>query len=288
MATIDQEGFAEKVRQYMAHPEMYGPEAAGMFVDLSLQENGGISFGGNTKCAMELIRRAYSYLQDGTDISIYSKAVAGAMQHFAEPLLLRSLVWPHFLLHGIERESLDGVINKIQDNSRIIHETIERQFTFSSRNVRDDSSGLFIYFSGGTYEDSFGIASHLMNEDNGFIYHTPPYLAKVSFFLDETNKEVYVITIQGQKPSEHIDEAKKQGREFARVTAKLGMDPRTYLLKHIMDSRRKKGYKKAKVIRPHHHPYWIEQHEGFTGKYEPIILQAGIDQENGCYLEAEL
>jgi len=45
---------------------------------------------------------------------------------------------------------------------------------------------------------------------------------------------------------------------------------------------------KIKVVKPQHHPMFIERHKGFVGKYEPAIRQAGIQTENGCYLEAVL
>jgi hypothetical protein len=33
---------------------------------------------------------------------------------------------------------------------------------------------------------------------------------------------------------------------------------------------------------------FFDRHEGFMARYEPVIIQAGIDRENGCYLESSL
>ncbi len=55
-----------------------------------------------------------------------------------------------------------------------------------------------------------------------------------------------------------------------------------------MDFARENGYRKIKVIKPTEHPMFIENHGGFLGNYESVIKKAGIRQENGCYLEADL
>ena len=58
-----------------------------------------------------------------------------------------------------------------------------------------------------------------------------------------------------------------------------------WLLKIICEIGRKEAYHKIRVIKPHAHPMFLDSHEGFMARYEPIIRQAGINTENDCYLE---
>jgi len=66
------------------------------------------------------------------------------------------------------------------------------------------------------------------------------------------------------------------------------MDPRTYILKTISEIGRRESYKKIRVIKPMEHPMFIDCHEGFKARYEPVIMQAGITAVYGCYLEGRL
>jgi hypothetical protein len=94
-----------------------------------------------------------------------------------------------------------------------------------------------------------------------------------------------VITLQGQRVSKN---AKERSRDYARLGAKLTMDPRAYVLKKVCTICTNEGFKKVKVIRPEQHPLFIDHEEGFMARYEPIIRHTGITTENGCYLENDL
>jgi hypothetical protein len=111
------------------------------------------------------------------------------------------------------------------------------------------------------------------------------YIAKVSFFLDTLNREIIVITIQGQR----IQQGNKtRSRDFARLAHKLCLDPRSYVLQKICEIGRRESYQKIRVIKPLEHPMYIDSHDGFKARYEPVIRQAGITTECGCYLERNL
>lgn len=107
----------------------------------------------------------------------------------------------------------------------------------------------------------------------------------MSFFLDELNKEIYVITIQGQR----VQSAdKNRSRNYARLAAALAMDPRAFVLRQVCELAKAEGYVKIRVIRPEHHTMFVDNHVGFMARYEPIIRQAEITEENGCYLQGAI
>ena len=138
----------------------------------------------------------------------------------------------------------------------------------------------------GATEDTSGICCYLAKASEQQPHGTDcSYIAKASFFLDTSNKEIIVITIQGQR----IQQGNKaRSREFARLGHKLQMDPRAFILKNICEIGRKESYQKIRVIKPLNHPMLLDNHCGFKARYEPIIRQAGINTESGCYLESDL
>jgi len=138
----------------------------------------------------------------------------------------------------------------------------------------------------GSAEDTSGICCYLANSSEKQPHGTDSsYIAKASFFLDTSNKEIIVITIQGQRIQQRN---KERSRDFARLGHKLQMDPRTFILNNICKIGRKNAYQRIRVIRPLMHPMFFDNHCGFKARYEPIIRQAGINSENGCYLETDL
>lgn len=93
----------------------------------------GLCFGAHMELVMILLAHAYRGLRDQTTIGQYARAMAAAMQAFAEPIAVgdcASFPDPNFLLHGINRTTLAEVVERFVCNGRIIHETIARKDTF--------------------------------------------------------------------------------------------------------------------------------------------------------------
>ncbi len=241
---------------------------------------------------MLLLERAYCGLTPQPYLDDYCAHVANAMQYFADGFGEDAdLCYSHFLMHGINEPTLEGVMDKIRENARIIHETRRGRPSLidSLHSPVDLGFGLKLDFDWGQTDDYFGICSYAFDESIQWPGGCTGYLAKFSIFTDHTNKTVYGFTIQGQQTyGEKDGKDKKKGRNFFRLTAKLGMDPRAFVIKKVADIMRSKEYTKIRVVKPHDHPMFIEQHKGFVGKYEPIIRLAGIQNENGCYLESVL
>lgn len=310
MVKINQAAFADQISAYIKNTATFDEKKVEATLNLPFTEtlklnNGetftrdvhqGIRFGHNTQLVMDLLAQAYRALRVKSNAVVYSQVIANAIQRFAEAFPSGdNLCYPHFLLHGIKRPTLDEIVQKIDENSRIIYETTTvRQDIIKKQAQMNIGYGLKIAYDFGHTDDYFGIASILVKEDEKYFSSTSRYISKVSFLIDDTNKELYVITIQGRRPSDRCDKNhkpikdKQKGREYARITGRLGMDPRAFLLSKLAEWSKEHGFKKIKVIKPEYHPMFIEKHEGFLGKYEPVIKQAGVTQENGCYLEASL
>lgn len=317
MAKINVPEFASCIEQYVSDTnERHQSDAVVLAVQAlsTPYQKEGVCFCHNTKLAMLLIKRAYDSLS-GVSAKDFSMPVAQAMQEFAEPFPSGeyNLCYPHFLLHGLELGNLEGVVSRISDNSRIIHETLAvrpavahkydvKEFVpvkgvemaVDSKNpahyVEGFHTGLKTAMSYGLCEDFFGITLALGKLCCGYP-NGSNYIVKVSFFLDTTKKDIYVITIQGKKFDEgtNVEVIREKNEKFwGMLTTRLGTSPRTFLLKKLKDWGKQNGYERIKVIRAKDHPLTIEQHKGFLANYEPTVLKAGIDRENGCYLEAKL
>ncbi|MBI5066566.1 hypothetical protein HZA97_10140 [Candidatus Woesearchaeota archaeon] len=316
MAKINIPEFARYVENYIAYS--FDRENFLMrLVEESLStpyQKEGVCFCHNTELALRLLKTGYDSLRDVRSRD-YSIAVAKAMQEFAEPFPSGdyNLCYPHFLLHGLELGTLEGVVGKIRNNSRIIHETLAiRAKVAHEYDVKefvpvkgvempvDPNNGahfvegfhtaLSTAFCYGLCEDFFGITLALGKQCSGHPRGSN-YIVKVSFFLDTTKKEIYIITIQGKQFSEGMNNEVvrvKNEKFWGMLTTRLGTSPRTFLLKKVMEWGKQNGYERIKVIRAKDHPLTIEQHKGFLANYEPVVIKAGINQENGCYLEAKL
>jgi hypothetical protein len=318
MASIDVERFAQKIREY--HQDTERPESwfhpMGIIdhkedsVERTLcalsicKENphritqNGIRFGYNTRLVMRLLDRAYCYLHHQPDLMVFSEQVAKAMQDFAKPFPEgENLCYPHFLLHGLVQPTLDAVVDKIHNNSRIIHETLcGREAIIAKNRTVPLGNSLELVMVQGLTDDLFGIAYLLTKADEILKNSASGYVAKACFFIDQTNKELYVMTLQSRRyeslgPS-HIESqsvrAKIGEKEFARIGNLLGRSPRRYILERVVDFGRKNGFTKIKIVLPEEHPLYIENHDGFLANYGSVIRKAGITEERGCYLEKRL
>ncbi|MGV1099090.1 hypothetical protein ACUUL3_06710 [Thiovibrio sp. JS02] len=309
MTKIRVKAFANRVEEFLRNPSSYDEKRfdSSLFTIVKKSrpptaplpdgtptvetELHGLCFGPHIELVMILLRHAYKGLRDRTTSRQYSEAIAAAMQTFAEPIAVggrASFPDPNFLLHGINRPALADVIERFESNGRIIHETIARKDAFIKKygdQTHLDQS-LKMLVEEGIVEDCFGLCCYITREDESQPHGTDKsYIAKVSFFLDDSNKEIYVITIQGQRV--HAED-KNRSRNYARLTSALGMDPRTFVLKKVCELGKAEAYKTIKVIRPAHHPMFLDNHAGFMARYEPIIRQAAINDENGCYLQSAL
>lgn len=258
----------------------------------------GLRFGYTGELMLLLIERAFNELEHKVRIDEYCAGIARSMQHFANGFKEKDadLCYSHFLMHAINQSLLEKVINKIENNARIIHETQAElpNFISSLNPPVQMSHDLKLGFDRGQTDDYFGICNYMYDESLKYASGCSDYIAKFSIFLDVTNKIVYGFTVQGRMvekkkmPNGQYEKDKEKGRDFLRLTAKIGMDPRAFVIKTVADIAHAKGYSKIKILKPEHHPMFIERHAGFTGKYLPIIKQAGIQKENGYYLERDL
>jgi hypothetical protein len=251
----------------------------------------GLNFSDHIGLVMMLIERAYRSLREQTEAGTFARAVAEALQTYADPIIdgdYACFPYPYFLLHGLEKPTTKEIVRKLEENGRIIHETLACRARFMAKHggpvyLEQDTKMLM---EEGAAEDTSGICCYLTKASEEHPHGTDrSYIAKVSFFLDTHNKEIIVITIQGQRIQEGN---KERSRDFARLAHNLQMDPRAYILKNICKIGRQEAYHKIRVIKPHAHPMFLDNHEGFMARYEPVIREAGITVEYSCYLEGSL
>jgi len=251
----------------------------------------GLCFSDHIGLVMILVARAFRNLQERTEAGTFARAVAGALQTYADPIAdgdYACFPYPYFLLHGLEKPTTSEVVRQLEENGRIIHETLACRAGFMKKYggpiYLEENTKLLM--EEGATEDTSGICCYLAKASEENPHGTDcSYIAKVCFFLDTHNREIIVITIQGQRVQRDNHE---RSRDFARLTHKLLMDPRAYILKNICKIGMQETFRKIKVIRPHCHPMFLDSHEGFMARYEPVIIDAGIDTECGCYLETGL
>jgi len=309
MTKIRLKAFANRIEEFLIDPSSYEEkrfdsslftvvrkkreQPAALQGDTAIfdKELHGLCFGAHIELVMILLSHAYRGLRDKTTCHQYSQAIAEAMQSFAEPIAIggcASFPDPNFLLHGINRTTLAAVIERFKSNGRIIHETIARKDAFIRKYGAQTNldHGLKMLVEEGAAEDCFGLCCYITRADESHPHGTDrSYIAKVSFFLDDLYREIYVITIQGQR----VNAAdKSRSRDYARLAAAMGMDPRAFVLRKVCDLGRAEKYKKIKVIRPEHHPMFLDNHKGFMARYDPVIREAEINEENGCYLQSAL
>jgi len=302
---IRQTAFAHRIEEYLHNPEVFDSQKFDSSLHKIITQKNyqkttaripkhtrkiirGLSFSDHIGLVMMLIERAYRGLREETEISVFAGAIAGALQAYANPIAdgdYACFPYPYFLLHGLKKATTAKVVRQLEENGRIIHETL----TCRTRFIQKYGGPVYLeqetkmLMEEGATEDTSGICCYLTKASEEHPHGTDrSYIAKVSFFLDTHNREIIVITIQGQRIEQGNQE---RSRDFARLAHKLRMDPRAYILKNICEIGRQEAYQKIRVIRPHAHPMFLDSHEGFMARYEPVIIQAGIYTENGCYLE---
>jgi hypothetical protein len=308
LTQIRQKAFANRIEEYLTNPTSYEERRfdsslytvsrksrtrvmAGASITDTVKVLHGLCFGPHIELVMILLAHAYDGLRDQTRIREYSRAVSEAIQGFAEPMedgALSCYPNPSFLLHGTRKASLGAIIKQLTTNGRIIHETMARRPMFISDHGQETplGHGLKMLMEDGATEDCYGICCFITWEEEDNPHGTDDsYIAKVSFFLDSRDRELYVITIQGQRVTAG---KKEKSRDFARLAARLGLDPRAYVLQKVCQAAKSEGFQRTRIIRPRFHPMFIDSHAGFKAQYEPVIRQAGINLENGCYLEGRL
>ncbi|MGD9950031.1 MAG: hypothetical protein AB7U29_16370 [Desulfobulbus sp.] len=306
MAQINQQAFAARIKDYINNPSCFEQE----FFDSALHtvtvreqsplhqgekvcllDLQGLCFEEYIELVMILLEHGYHSLQKPASLTTYCTAMAQAVQRFALPLAVNdpaSYMEPHFLLHGLEKATIAESVAQCEDNGRIIHETREVRTDYMAQYGCKTllGNGLQMMMEDGFAEDNLGICCFITKEDepnpNGA---GNCYAAKVSFFLDTSQMELTIITVQGQ----HVNKAvKNRSRDYARLGARLKIDPRGYLLKKVCEVAKLAGYKRVRVIRPESHPMTIDHHGGFVARYDDLIRELGINHQNDCYLEGNL
>lgn len=306
MTTIRTEAFAGVLQEYLEDPAAFEQERydASLYTlektapGLATPDNAGcreilcgLCFAEHIELVMILLRHGFSGLTDRTTTTEFSRAVAEAIRDFAEPLAdgaPSSFPDPSFLLHGLVQTNLEAVIVQIASNGRTIHQTMANRDALIARHGSPTllDHGIKRLLEHGCCEDYFGICSYLTLADEMDPHGTDSsYIAKTSFFLDRSGDEIIVMTMQGQRVKQND---KKRSRDYARLAARLRMDPRAWSLLQVCEIGRREGYRKVKVLRPSSHPMYLDHHNGFMGRYEPVIRQAGVVEEYGCYLRGSL
>ena len=324
MVVIDESGFASLIQNYLINPtgfklelvdavlckpvgrssaneapgEYHGEQSSILLSSIPFSEKQGITFGYTGELVMVLLLRAFNRLLEKPSAEAFAERVSKAFQDFARPFPGEpTMCYPHFLLHGIANQTLEGVAGKIEENSRIIHETIANKGAIVQGVGRVSVQGdLYIDLYSGLVEDYFGIACVMAKKGASLVSSASNYIAKASFFVDATNGDLYVLTIQGGSFKDGLgislasaeDRLHAGEREYARINHTLGMSPRRFVLAKLMEIGKKMGYKKIRVVKPEEHPMFIGHHQGFFGGYELVIRKAGIAINSGCYFEGFL
>ena len=304
MATIAVPEFADKIEEYLETPDKFDEksiEATLNSVDPDDRHGAriGIRFDYTIELVMKLLARAYHTLNDGTSLRVFSQETAEAMQNFARPFPEKEdiMCYPHFLMHGIAKPTLEAVVRKINENSRIIHATLKVRDGITKRYSHATvSNDLQLGMVNGVTDDFFGISYLLAKGSETWPHGISGYIAKASFFLDTELRDIYVLTLQGSRfkaigHGESLSKAERElkgQKEYSRIGNILKMNPRTFILTKVMDFGRENEFKRIRVVKPEEHPMYIEKHPGFLGSYEPVIRKAGVTTENECYLEARL
>jgi hypothetical protein len=272
----------------------------------------GVAFGGAEKEIFPLIERAYSGSPDKHSFEFARRVAHSIQEHCKSFYCDYAVSYPHFLLHGLPRTGIDGVVNKIADNSRIIHETIRERRGWFAQNFKVNIIGpqdFVIHLWCGDSEAYHGLNLSITAIDKD---PSEEFLAKVGFFIDVTNNSAVVLNLQGQRNSNAVNldsdsqksesepqslptegQQKRQtrrerGREFFKATNKLGMDPRTCLLLVLSSFCEQAGLSQIKAIKSREHPMSIAQHEGFKGNYDHCTQAAGFVESDEVYLIREL
>lgn len=300
MTKIKMNAFALVLQDYLENPAAFEQESYDASLYTVESRGGateplavlcGLCFAEHIELVMILLRHGYLALRDRTGTAEFARAVAEALQTFATPLAdgdPSCFLDPSFLLHGLAKSTLGAVIVQIDSNGRTIHNTLRARDALISKYGGPTllEHGVKRLMEYGCTEDYAGICSYLTPAAEPEPHGTDcSYIAKTGFYLDRQNEAIIVMTMQGQRVKRHD---RKRSRDYARLAARLRMDPRAWSLRQVCEIGRREGYRTVKVIRPTSHPMYIDDHEGFRARYEPVIRQAGIAEECGCYLQGSL
>ncbi len=197
--------------------------------------------------------------------------VAKALQEFSPS---RDLSYPPFLLHGLTQPALEGFLEKIAQNSRILRETlaVEESITCEPEIILDSLSLEMKYKDGLVYA---------LEKDTSVI-------AFAEVFLDTTLRDLYVFTLQEKGMFTNGEEKSMALREYNTVGNKLGMSPRRFILARLLNFAQEREYKRLRVVRPEGHPLFLGRYNGFFEHYTSAIKKAGVVDGRGCYLEKRL
>lgn len=285
MVQINVSGFANKIKEYLEMPSKFSEKDVESTLMLDYFEvlgsnKKGIRFGYNTRLMMDLFSRAYKGLPVSVDAHSFSQSIASAVDCFARPFPEGdNLCYPHFIFHGLLQPSLEKIVTKIQTNARVIHETQACKTSVKKEyDISEVSEELRLSLVNGNTDDMFGISLQLWRLKDFFP------LAKCGFFLDMSEKDIYVLNVQGKK----FRKGELTEEEYGRIGNILGMSPRRFVLENLCKYGRNHSFKRIRIVHPTEHPMFIEHHEGFNASYESTIIRARIDKKNDCYLETTL
>lgn len=306
MTQIKQQAFAERIEEYILDAASFNQErfdsslhtassdphsapAASGCAHLSTMQ--GLCFSEYIELVMILLSHAFRTRTDATPVKDFAQAMAAAIQKFAAPLADEApacYAGPYFLLHGLSSKSLAACVGQLENNGRIIHETlaVRPAFLLQHSQAAHLTGNIKMLMEEGAAEDYFGICAYITKADENEPHGTDQsYIAKVGFFLDTSRHEIIVITLQGQRV---YAGQKTRSRNYARLAARLGVDPRLHVLQEVCAIAKREGYQRLRLIRAEQHPMFIDKHAGFMARYDPLIRMAGFNTENGCYLEGAL
>lgn len=287
MASINENALKVALKSFCLNSRGGNEEIKGMTERAILNDRKGLHFGHNIDLILVAVRKSFLTLQQACELSEFLGVVCNLLQEFAglkhfEP---NELCYPHFLLHGIyNQRTLSHVENRIRNNIRIIDETLTAKKDWSLGSSISYSMHLPIHIRivDGTCDDFFGISYDLyLNGDYKRI-------AKVSVFVDPSNKMAYVATFQG--PHIRAEDVREQDNidRLHHLTTWLAADPRTYLLNFIKKELASKDYERLYAIKPTEHLYLLEGHQGFTARYLPALWKSGLVLDEDCYVYCNL
>lgn len=233
------------------------------------------------------IARSFNQLQQPTSLERFAALVTESLQRFAQNYSedTHNLCYAHFLLHGLALPSAREVAAKIDDNARIISETSKVQDSFLQQMLpKIPVDGYVFKLERGDTDDFNGISLQLQSTARSF----SNVFAKVGFFIDTSSSSAIVINVQGRRILNTSDEQfkrqqKEEGRQFARLAARLGMDPRAYVLTKAFTLLEAFGVKEIRAIRPEEHVMAIGNHRGFRANYRHVLESVGMQPIDDTY-----
>ena len=183
MTQIRQKAFSHRIEEYLHNSKSFDQQRFDSSLYQVIKQNKnlitsdtrssrvakvirGLSFSEHIELVMILIDRAYRGLVDQTGTRVFALAIAKALQTYAEPLTdgdYACFPYPYFLLHGLGKRTIEAVVWQIEENSRVIHETLAIRAQFMEKfdgPVYLEQSMKMLMEEGAT-EDTSGICCYL-------------------------------------------------------------------------------------------------------------------------------